>query len=49
MVHYHAAFAELYYREAQAQWGSKELQRLVWLFEWKSIEPMALELAGGNV
>jgi SRSO17 transposase len=49
LVHYHAAFAELYYREAQAQWGSKDLQRLMRPLERKSIESMALVLARGNV
>ena len=49
LVHYHAAFAELYYRKEQAHWGYKYLQGLLLPIERKSIEPMALALDGGDV
>jgi len=49
LVHYHAAFAELYYRKEQAHWGCKYLQGLMLPIERKSIEPMALALDGGDV
>jgi SRSO17 transposase len=49
LVHYHAAFADLYYRKEQAHWGFKYLQGLMLPLERKSIEPMALALEGGNV
>jgi SRSO17 transposase len=49
LVHYHAAFAELYYRKEQAHWGYKYLQGLMLPIERKSIEPMALALDGGDV
>jgi SRSO17 transposase len=49
LVHYHAAFADLYYRAEQAHWGYKYLQGLLLPIERKSIEPMALTLDGGNV
>lgn len=49
LVHYHAAFADLYYRNEQAHWGYKYLQGLLLPIERKSIEPMALALEGGNV
>jgi SRSO17 transposase len=49
LIHYHAAFAELYYRKEQAHWGYKYLQGLMLPIERKSIEPMALALDGGNV
>jgi len=49
LVQYHAAFAELYYRTEQAHWGLKYLQGLMLPMERKSIEPMALALAGGDV
>src|SRR5262249_9268102 len=48
LVHYHAAFAELYYRKEQAHWGYKYLQGLMLPIERKSIEPMALALDGGD-
>jgi SRSO17 transposase len=49
LVHYHAAFADLYYRKEQAQWGYKYLQGLMLPIERKSIEPMALALDGGDI
>jgi SRSO17 transposase len=49
LAHYHAAFAELYYRKEQAHWGYKYLQGLMLPLERKSIEPMALALDGGEV
>src|SRR5712691_4664743 len=49
LVQYHAAFADLYYRTEQAHWGLKYLQGLMRPMERKSIEPMALALAGGDV
>jgi SRSO17 transposase len=49
LVHYHAAFAELYYRQEQAHWGYKYLQGLLLPIERKAIEPMALALDGGDV
>jgi SRSO17 transposase len=49
LVHYHAAFAELYYRKEQAHWGYKYLQGLMLPIARKSIEPMALALDGGDV
>jgi len=49
LVQYHAAFADLYYRTEQAHWGLKYLQGLMLPIERKSIEPMALALAGGDV
>ena len=47
--HYHAAFADLYYRKEQAHWGYKYVPGLMLPIERKSIEPMALALAGGDV
>jgi SRSO17 transposase len=49
LVQYHAEFAELYYRVEQAHWGEKYLQGLLLPIARKSIEPLALALAGGNV
>jgi SRSO17 transposase len=49
LMHYHAAFADLYYRAEQAHWAFKYLQGLMLPIERKSIEPMALALEGGNV
>jgi SRSO17 transposase len=49
LVDYHAAFAELYYRQEQAHWSYQYLQGLMWPIERKSIEPMALALENGNV
>ena len=49
LVDYHAAFAELYYRQEQAHWSYKYLQGLMLPIERKSIEPMALALENGNV
>jgi SRSO17 transposase len=49
LVHDHAAFADLYYRQEQAQWGYKYLQGLMLPIKRKSIEPMALTLDGGDV
>jgi SRSO17 transposase len=49
LMQYHAEFAELYYRLEQAHWGGKYLQGLLLPIERKSIEPLALALAGGNV
>jgi SRSO17 transposase len=49
LVHYHAAFADLYYRKEQAHWGYKYLQGLMLPIERKSIEPMALTVDGGDV
>jgi hypothetical protein len=49
LVQSHAALADLYYRVAQAHWGEKYLQGLLLPIARKSIEPLALALAGGNV
>lgn len=49
LVHYHAAFADLYSRTAQAHWGFKYLQGRLLPIARQSIEPMALALEGGNV
>src|SRR5262249_61345197 len=49
LVDYHAAFAPLYARKAQAHWGLQYLQGLLLPIERKSIEPMALALDGGAV
>jgi SRSO17 transposase len=49
LMHYHAAFADLYYRAEQAHWAFKYLQGVLLSIERKSIEPMALTLEGGNV
>ena len=49
LVAYHAAFADLYSRKEQAQWGLQYLQGLMLPLERKSIEPMALALEGGDV
>jgi SRSO17 transposase len=49
LVQYHAEFAELYCRVEQAHWGGKYGQGLLLPIERKSIEPLALALAGGNV
>lgn len=49
LLQYHAEFAPLYYRQEQAHWGYKYLQGLMLPLQRKSIEPMALALAGGNV
>jgi SRSO17 transposase len=49
LVHYQAAFAALYYRQEQAQWGYKYLQGLMLPSERKSIEPRALALDGGDI
>lgn len=49
LMHYQAAFADLYYRKEQAHWGYKYLQGLLLPIERKSIEPMALALDGGDV
>jgi SRSO17 transposase len=49
LAQYHAEFADLYYRVEQAHWGEKYLQGLLLPIERKSIEPLALALAGGNV
>jgi SRSO17 transposase len=49
LMHYHAAFAELYARKEQAHWGYQYLQGLMLPLERKSIEPMALALNGGDV
>jgi SRSO17 transposase len=49
LVHYHAVFAELYYRKEQAHWGYRYLQGLMLPIERKSIEPMALALDGGDI
>src|SRR5262245_25399140 len=49
LVQYHAEFVDLYYRVEQAHWSEKYLQGLLLPIERKSIEPLALALAGGNV
>lgn len=49
LVQYHAAFADLSYRTAQAHWGLQYLQGLLLPIARQSIEPMALALAGGDV
>jgi len=46
--HYHAAVADLDSRKAQAHWGYKALQGLLWPRARTSIEPMARALEGGN-
>jgi SRSO17 transposase len=49
LVHYQAAFADLYYRKEQAQSGYTYLQGLMLPIKRKSIEPMALALDGGDI
>ena len=49
LVAYHAEFADLYYRSEQAHWGYKYLQGLLAPIESKAIQPMAMELEGGNI
>jgi hypothetical protein len=49
LVDDHAAFAPLYSRKAQAQWGEKYLQGLLLPLERTSIEPMARAWDGGDV
>jgi SRSO17 transposase len=49
LVHYQAAFAELYSRKEQAHWGYTYLQGLMLPIERQSIEPLALALDGGDV
>jgi hypothetical protein len=46
LAQYHAEFADLYYRVEPAHWGEKYLQGLLLPIERKSIEPLALALAG---
>ena len=49
LVAYHAEFASLYYRTEQAHWGHMYLQGLMAPVQSKSIQPMAMELEGGNI
>ncbi len=49
LIAYHAEFADLYYRSEQAHWGFKYLQGLIAPIESKAIQPMALDLDGGDV
>lgn len=49
LVSYHAEFADLYYRTEQAHWGYAYLQGLMAPIQSKSVQPMALELEGGNI
>ncbi len=49
LVAYHAEFADLYYRVEQAHWGYKYLQGLLAPLESKAIQPMAMNLEGGNI
>lgn len=49
LVAYHAEFADLYYRSEQAHWGYQYLQGLLAPIESKAIQPMAMELEGGNI
>jgi SRSO17 transposase len=46
---YCAQFAPLFRRSEQRQWARKYLEGQLLDLERKSIEPMALALAGGNV
>ena len=47
---YHAEFAELYYRVEQAHWGHMYMQGLMAPLEKsKTVQPMAMALAGGNI
>lgn len=49
LVTYHKEFSDLYYRVEQAHWGYKYLQGLMLPIECKAIQPMAMELEGGNI
>jgi SRSO17 transposase len=49
LLAYHAAFAPLFRRAEQRRWALKYLQGQLLDLERKSIEPMALALADGNV
>jgi DDE superfamily endonuclease len=49
LLQYHAEFAPLSSRQAQAHWGEKYLQGLRRPLERKALEPLARALAGGNV
>jgi SRSO17 transposase len=46
---YHAEFSPLFYRPEQAYWAKKYMQGQLLPLERKSIQPMALAVAGGNV
>jgi len=49
LVVYHAEFADLYYRVEQAHWGYVYLQGLLAPIESKAIQPMAMNLEGGDI
>jgi SRSO17 transposase len=49
LVAYHARFAPLFRRREQRHWAFQYLRGQLLNLERKSIEPMALALAGGNV
>lgn len=50
VIAYHAEFAELYYRVEQAHWGHMYMQGLMAPLEKsKTVQPMAMALAGGNI
>lgn len=50
LMAYHAEFAELYYRVEQAHWGHMYMQGLMAPLEKsKTVQPMAMALAGGNI
>ena len=49
LVAYHAHFAPLFQRAEQRNWALAYLQGQLLELDRKSIEPMALALAGGNV
>ena len=49
LVAYHAEFADLYYRVEQAHWGHVYLQGLLAPIESKAIQPMAMNLEGGDI
>src|SRR2546430_14422949 len=49
LLAYHAHFAPLFQRSEQRQWALTYLQGQLADLERKSIEPMALSLADGNV
>ena len=50
LMAYHAEFAELYYRVEQTHWGHMYMQGLMAPLEKsKTVQPMAMALAGGNI
>jgi len=49
LCEYHAEFAELFFRPEQRHWASKYLEGLLLPDGGKSVEKLALRVAGGNV